>query len=84
MLETVASRGVSAIPSGAVTAVSDYLAARTREEFGVQMPISVIPNFVDLERFRPRSVPECRQALARRLIPGTSGAVPLPFIQETR
>jgi len=39
--------------SDAVTAVSQYLADETRLVFGVTLPIHVIPNFVDPERFRP-------------------------------
>jgi N-acetyl-alpha-D-glucosaminyl L-malate synthase BshA len=39
--------------STAVTAVSRYLADETVLAFGTRMPIEVIPNFVDTERFRP-------------------------------
>jgi N-acetyl-alpha-D-glucosaminyl L-malate synthase BshA len=39
--------------SDAVTAVSQYLADETMLMFGVRRPITVIPNFVDTERFRP-------------------------------
>jgi L-malate glycosyltransferase len=35
--------------SDAVTAVSQYLRQRTIEEFGIQRPISVIPNFVNCD-----------------------------------
>ncbi len=41
--------------SDAVTAVSQFLADETQLVFGVQSPIEVIPNFVDLERFHPGS-----------------------------
>jgi len=37
--------------SDGVTAVSNYLARRTREEFDVNRPIEVIYNFVDTDRF---------------------------------
>jgi L-malate glycosyltransferase len=39
--------------STGVTAVSEYLAEATRHAFGIRVPIEVIPNFVDLKRFRP-------------------------------
>jgi N-acetyl-alpha-D-glucosaminyl L-malate synthase BshA len=43
--------------SDAATAVSDWLAEQTRERFCPDMkcprPIEVIPNFIDVERFRP-------------------------------
>ncbi len=39
--------------STGVTSVSQYLAEATRQSFRVQVPIEVIPNFVDLKRFRP-------------------------------
>ncbi|HEX5000251.1 MAG TPA: N-acetyl-alpha-D-glucosaminyl L-malate synthase BshA [Terriglobia bacterium] len=35
--------------SDAVTAVSDYLRRRTIDEFQIQRPISVVPNFVDCD-----------------------------------
>ncbi|MEO6595343.1 MAG: N-acetyl-alpha-D-glucosaminyl L-malate synthase BshA [Planctomycetota bacterium] len=43
--------------SDAVTAVSQYLADETQLVFGVRKPVEVIPNFVDLERFRPNGGP---------------------------
>ncbi|HTF89173.1 MAG TPA: N-acetyl-alpha-D-glucosaminyl L-malate synthase BshA [Planctomycetota bacterium] len=47
--------------SDAATAVSEWLAAQTRERFCPDMdcprPIEVIPNFIDIERFRPDIVP---------------------------
>lgn len=39
--------------SNAVTTVSQFLADETRLVFGVRMPLHVIPNFVDIERYRP-------------------------------
>jgi N-acetyl-alpha-D-glucosaminyl L-malate synthase BshA len=39
--------------SDAVTSVSEYLVSRTRQVFGVDRPIDVVPNFVDPNRFRP-------------------------------
>ena len=50
--------------SDAVTAVSDWLRAQTELVFGVVRPIDVIPNFVDAERFRPRSEARARACLA--------------------
>ncbi len=39
--------------SDAVTAVSKYLRERTAREFDLDIPIEVIPNFVDTSRFKP-------------------------------
>ena len=41
--------------SDAVVSVSHWLEAETREVFGYSGPIEVLPNFVDQERFRPRT-----------------------------
>jgi N-acetyl-alpha-D-glucosaminyl L-malate synthase BshA len=41
--------------SDAVTAVSRFLADETHLVFGIQTPIEVIPNFVDVDRFKPGS-----------------------------
>lgn len=49
--------------SDAVTAVSEYLMLQTRKNFGTEMPIHVIPNFVDTERFIP-STTVCRSMFA--------------------
>jgi L-malate glycosyltransferase len=38
--------------SDAVTAVSEYLRRRTIEEFQVQRPVTVVPNFVDCDVYR--------------------------------
>ncbi len=47
--------------SDAATAVSEWLARQTRERFCPDMdcpkPIEVIPNFIDVERFRPDVLP---------------------------
>ncbi len=43
--------------SDRVTAVSEFLRRRTFEAFSVEVPISVIPNFVDTDRFRPKAGP---------------------------
>jgi N-acetyl-alpha-D-glucosaminyl L-malate synthase BshA len=50
--------------SDAVTSVSRYLEARTRQVFGVERGIAVVPNFVDLDRFRPRPDDPLRARLA--------------------
>ncbi len=47
--------------SDAVTAVSRYLADETHLVFGVRKEVSVIPNFVDVDRFRPGSGPRWHQ-----------------------
>lgn len=53
--------------SDGVTAVSDYLARATRRLFGKTLPIKVIPNSVNLNRFRPvRNRSVGRRRLARR------------------
>lgn len=50
--------------SDAVTAVSQHLLERTVEVLGVERRISVIPNTVDLERFRPGVEPSLRRRYA--------------------
>jgi N-acetyl-alpha-D-glucosaminyl L-malate synthase BshA len=50
--------------SQVVTAVSRYLASATRSELGISREIEVIPNPVDIERFRPRHEPEVRRRYA--------------------
>jgi N-acetyl-alpha-D-glucosaminyl L-malate synthase BshA len=50
--------------SNGVTAVSQYLADLTRQEFDLQKPIQVIPNFVDPQEFRRRPNPQLRQRFA--------------------
>lgn len=39
--------------SDVVTAVSEYLRRRTLEEFNLDIPIEVVPNFVDTARLKP-------------------------------
>ena len=41
--------------SDAVTAVSKFLADETTLMFGVRRPVVVVPNFVDVERYKPGS-----------------------------
>ncbi|MEN3027438.1 MAG: N-acetyl-alpha-D-glucosaminyl L-malate synthase BshA [Chlorobiota bacterium] len=50
--------------SDAVTAVSYFLADKTRHQFHIQRPIEVIPNFVDTNFFTPRPDPELRRQFA--------------------
>ena len=47
--------------SDAVTAVSKYLADETHLVFGVRKPVEVVPNFVDIERFKPTGRKPWRQ-----------------------
>ncbi|MDA1195394.1 MAG: N-acetyl-alpha-D-glucosaminyl L-malate synthase BshA [Planctomycetota bacterium] len=51
--------------SDAVTCVSAYLEERTRELFGLDNAMHVIPNFVDTERFRPGADPAIRGCFAK-------------------
>lgn len=39
--------------SDALTTVSKYISERTRESFGIDKHIEIIPNFVDVDRFKP-------------------------------
>ena len=50
--------------SDRVTAVSRYLAAKTKSEFGTAREIDVIYNFVDTSRFCPRDTHECKRRYA--------------------
>jgi N-acetyl-alpha-D-glucosaminyl L-malate synthase BshA len=50
--------------SDSVTTVSDWLRDQTLSIFDVDKPIEVIPNFVDIERFRPQRDPERRRLFA--------------------
>ncbi len=52
------------LQSDAVTAVSQFLAEQTRDVFGVDLPIEVIHNFVDTERFRRVHDPAVRARFA--------------------
>lgn len=51
--------------SDAVTAISHYLAEKTRDEFDVACPIEVIPNFVNCQQNFRQSLPELRSLYAR-------------------
>lgn len=50
--------------SDAVTCVSDYLKQRTQEVFGLENDMAVIPNFVDVERFKPVRDPRIRNCFS--------------------
>lgn len=50
--------------SDRVTAVSQYLAAKTKAEFGIQRDIDVVYNFVDTTRFQPHLDRSCRSKYA--------------------
>ncbi len=50
--------------SDGVTTVSDALKEETLEHFDIQTDISVIPNFVDLERFRKQRKEHFRRAIS--------------------
>jgi len=39
--------------SDALTTVSAYISERTKESFGIEKHIEIIPNFVDVNRFKP-------------------------------
>lgn len=47
--------------SDGVTAVSEFLKRKTIEVFEPRRPIRVIPNFVDTQRYAPRSPTACRR-----------------------
>lgn len=49
--------------SDGVTAVSEYLRRETYEHFDVRQQIDVIPNFVDIDRFKRTNKDHFRQAL---------------------
>jgi N-acetyl-alpha-D-glucosaminyl L-malate synthase BshA len=52
--------------SDGVTCVSRYLLEKTREVFGLDRPMTVIPNFVDTRRFAPTPRATLREHLAPR------------------
>jgi len=52
--------------SDGVTCVSQHLADKTRELFGLTRPLAVIPNFVDTRQFAPEPNPTLREHLAPR------------------
>jgi N-acetyl-alpha-D-glucosaminyl L-malate synthase BshA len=51
--------------SDAVTSVSAYLRGRTRDVFGLENDMVVIPNFVDSDRFRPQPGTSIRGCFSR-------------------
>jgi len=52
--------------SDGVTCVSRYLLEKTRDVFGLDRPMTVIPNFVDTRRFSPTPQATLREHLAPR------------------
>lgn len=72
--------------SDGVTAVSRHLAEATVEDFALARPISVIPNFVDTQRFQRRPLPACYRAnFARpdeRLLVHISNMRPIKRIED--
>ncbi|MBI9072246.1 MAG: N-acetyl-alpha-D-glucosaminyl L-malate synthase BshA [Melioribacteraceae bacterium] len=50
--------------SDGVTTVSEYLKQRTIENYGVKNEIEVIPNFIDLNEFKPEEVGCCKKSIA--------------------
>ncbi|MBK97226.1 MAG: N-acetyl-alpha-D-glucosaminyl L-malate synthase BshA [Balneola sp.] len=50
--------------SDGVTAVSEYLKRETYENFDIKQEIRVIPNFIDLERFKATDQTELKEELA--------------------
>ena len=50
--------------SDGVTAVSEYLRRETYENFEIKQEIKVIPNFIDLERFKATDQTELKKELA--------------------
>ena len=50
--------------SDGVTAVSEYLKRETYENFDIKQEIKVIPNFIDLERFKATRQTELKKELA--------------------
>ncbi len=73
--------------SDAVVSVSGWLEQQTREVFGYEGTIHVLPNFVDAERFRPRSNDDVRRGLTsgrdRQLIVHVSNFRALKRASET-
>lgn len=72
--------------SDGLTAVSHHLAEATREDFALERPIAVIPNFVNTDRFQRRSLPPCfRENFARpeeRLIVHVSNMRPVKRVLD--
>src|ERR1700704_6623725 len=51
--------------SNGITSISEFISKRTAEVFGVDNPVRVIPNFVNLETYRP----DPEKTAARRFAP---------------
>jgi N-acetyl-alpha-D-glucosaminyl L-malate synthase BshA len=51
--------------SNGITSISEFISKRTAEVFGVDNPVRVIPNFVNLETYRP----DQEKTAARRFAP---------------
>ena len=71
--------------SDAVTAVSASLRRDTLESFGVSRPIEVVPNFIDLERFRKTDKQHFKLAIApegERILTHVSNFRPVKRIQD--
>lgn len=51
--------------SDALTAVSEYLRKQTVYRFGIKKPIEVVPNFVNIDRFKPMPKDDRRECFAR-------------------
>ncbi len=52
--------------SDGLTAVSHYLRQTTIEKLGVTKEIEVIPNFIDIQKFRRKTVPPVQKELRKR------------------
>lgn len=50
--------------SDAITTVSESLRAETLEYFPIRKPIEVVPNFIEVERYQPRTEDGLRQRIA--------------------
>lgn len=56
--------GASLRESDALTAVSEYLRREALRRFGADLEVTVVPNFVDPQVFRPRPDPDLRRLFA--------------------
>lgn len=56
--------------SDGVTAISSYLREKTLQEFGIQRPIEVVPNFINCDLYMPLSEGERAAGRARYAQPG--------------
>jgi len=71
--------------SDGVTAVSEFLKKRTRDEFGLKNEIEMIPNFVDTERFVPKQDKVRRRQFAKdeeRILMHISNFRPVKRIED--